>query len=296
MIHILDLQFQVSESIAAFIYETSEGPVLVECGPHSTWSNLVFGIEEAGFKVEDIKHLFLTHIHFDHAGAAWALAEKGATVYVHPVGYPHMLNPTKLYDSAKRIYGDMMETLWGIMKEIPENQLISVEDGQEITVGDTTFKALFTPGHATHHIAWQVGKDIFAGDVAGARIGEGGPVVPPCPPPDINIEHWQASIKLLKSLEPETFYITHFGKVTDPIPHLNDLEKRLVKYANWMKPHYEAGKKPPEVVPDFQAYVTQEMRDIGLTDEQIGIYETANPSYMSVAGLIRYWRKKLSPR
>ncbi|RMG17885.1 MAG: MBL fold metallo-hydrolase [Bacteroidetes bacterium] len=291
MLHILDLHFQVPNSIAAFVVETSEGPVLVECGPHSVFPHLKAGVQGLGYRMEDIRHLFLSHIHFDHAGAAWALAELGAQVYVHPVGYPHLLDPARLYNSAKRIYGDQMERLWGLMKPIPEAQLVAVADGQTITVGDHHFRAWHTPGHATHHIAWQMGETIFTGDVAGCSIN-GGPVVPPCPPPDINLEDWTHSIDKLLALQPRRLYLTHFGEVGQVQPHFEALKHIMWDWANWIRPHFDAGRRPEEVVPAFQAYTNQQLLDAGLDQEAIAKYEAANPAWMSVAGLMRYWKKR----
>ncbi len=291
MIHTLDLEFQVKQAIAAFVIETSEGPVLVETGPHSVLPRLESELGRLGYKMEDFKHVFLSHIHFDHAGAAWAFAQAGAKVYVHPRGYKHLLDPTRLYGSAKRIYGDMMESLWGLMEAIPEHLLESVDDEREITVGDTTFKAWHTPGHASHHIAWQVGDVIFSGDVAGCKI-DGGPVVPPCPPPDINVEQWVDSINILRAQKPKRLYLTHFGPIDNVEEHLSELENILQDWANWMKPHYDAGRKAPEVVPEFQAYAHKQLIAAGLDEDGAARYEAANPSYMSVAGLLRYWHKK----
>lgn len=291
MIHVLDLHFHTPQAIAAFVVESSEGPILVETGPHSTFPKLEEDLQKIGYKVSDISHVFLTHIHFDHAGSAWAFAEAGATVYVHPVGYPHLLDPSRLYNSAKRIYGDMMEKLWGMMKPIPASQLVSVEDNAEWTIGGHTFKALYTPGHATHHIAWQMGDSIFTGDVAGCTI-DGGPVVPPCPPPDINIEDWFTSIDLVLSHNPKTIYLTHFGEVTTIDAHMKALKQVLTNWSQWVKPHWEAGKKPAEITADFQGYVRKGMEDFGLTPYQVNQYEAANPPWMSVAGLMRYWKKR----
>lgn len=292
MIHVLDLQFEnIRQAIGSFVVETSEGPVLIESGPHSTYPHLVQALDEKGISINDIRHLFLTHIHFDHAGAAWALARNGAQVYVHPFGYKHLARPQKLYESARRIYGDDMDRLWGAMESIDEEQLSAIEDRQEITVGDTTFRALHTPGHAVHHIAWQVGDTIFTGDVAGVKIGKG-PVVPPCPPPDINIEAWQDSIKTLRSENPKTLYLTHFGPVTDINPHLRQLEENLLEWANWMKPHFEAGTDPKLITPKFQEFARKQLEAAGVDEAGQEKYEKANPAWMSVAGLLRYWKKR----
>ena len=294
MIHILDLQFLgLSQAIAAFLVETSDGPVLVETGPHSVSEHLEKEVARCGFKMTDIKHVFITHIHFDHAGGAWALAQQGATIYLHPFGKRHLGEPSKLYASAKRIYQDKMEMLWGKMEAIADENLQTVEHGESITIGDTTFIAHHTPGHAVHHIAWQVGENIFTGDVAGVKIAKG-IVVPPCPPPDINIEDWIASINLLRQLDIKALYLTHFNKITNVNEHLDNLEKMLWDWANWMKPHFEEGTDQAEIVPKFMDYTKKQLLKHGLNEMEIEQYEAANPSWMSVAGLMRYWKKRIA--
>lgn len=297
MIHCIELRLTLLPmAIGSFLVETDEGPVMVECGPHSTYEQLKAGVEQAGFSITDIKHLLLTHIHFDHAGAAWAIAkEAGAKVYVHPVGYPHVLDPEKLYNSAKRIYMDQMEPLWGKMEKIPAEQLIQVQDKQTFEIGGKSFIAHDTPGHAYHHIAWEVDGAVFCGDVGGARI-DGGPIVPPCPPPEINIDAWKLSIDRLREIQPKELYVAHFGKYTDVDAHLKDLEFVLDDWAAWVKPHFEAGKKPQEVAQEFTQRNIQLLKDRGISQEGIDRYEAANPSYMSVAGLMRYWKLKAEGR
>ncbi|MEM6800275.1 MAG: MBL fold metallo-hydrolase [Bacteroidota bacterium] len=292
MIHTLDLHFQVPNSIAVYVIETEAGPVLIETGPHSRFAHLEAELEKIGYKPADFKHVFVTHIHFDHAGAAWAFAEQGATIYVHPRGWKHMHDPERLYNSAKRIYGDMMEPLWGIMKAIPEELLIAVEDEQEIKVGEKVFKSWHTPGHANHHIAWQMDDVIFTGDVGGCRIPNG-PVVPPCPPPDINLEAWADSILTLRAQNPSSLYLTHFGKVENPAEHLDQLEFILNDWAQWIKAAWEKGQSQKDMMPGFIAHTDEQLRQAGVLDKvELKKYEAANPAYMSVVGLIRYWQKK----
>jgi glyoxylase-like metal-dependent hydrolase (beta-lactamase superfamily II) len=294
MYKILDLAFlNTQDTIAAFVVETSAGPVLIESGPHSTFDSLTKGLRSIGYEIEDIKHVLLSHIHFDHAGAAWCFANHGATIYVHPFGAKHIASPEKLYNSAKMIYGDKMEYLWGQMHPIAEAQIHAPTHGETITIGDKTFTAWHTPGHASHHIAWQMDDVLFAGDVAGVKI-KGGVVVPPCPPPDINVEDWQASIALMKSLKINELVLTHFGSVTEVVNHLDALETMLLAWANWIKPHYEAGKKPAEIIPEFEMYVAELLKANGVSEQDIPKYAGANPAFMSVAGLMRYWHKKLS--
>jgi len=292
MTKIIDLNFQGKhQAIASFVVETTMGPALIETGPYSTFPHLEKGLNTAGYAIEDIQHVFLSHIHFDHAGAAWAFADKGATIYLHPFGKKHLGQPEKLYNSAKRIYGDMMEKLWGEMNPIDDERLHTVEHQNGILLGETTFRAWHTPGHAVHHIAWQVDKTLFAGDVAGVSIA-GGPVVPPCPPPDINVEDWMASFALLESLDLDEMYLTHFGKITDIGPHFTELKTILNNWAMWMKPWYDTQTEQKEIVPLFEKYVRNYLQSKGVTGEDLIRFELANPSWMSVAGLMRYWHKK----
>lgn len=293
-IELIDLHFQhLAHTIGAYLLPTSEGPVLIETGPHSTFDQLKKGIENLSYKIEDIKHVFLTHIHLDHAGAAWAFAEVGANIYLHPFGAKNMEDPSRLMESAKRIYKDKMDELWGDMKAIPANQLIEVEDQQTFNIGDMTIKSLHTPGHAKHHIAWQVGDVIFTGDIAGVRIDQG-PVVPPCPPPDINLEDWKNSIQIIKNANPSTLYLTHYSSIENIDEHLNALLNILDSWANWIKSKMNEGLTNEEMVPLFMEFTAQGLREAGLDEKGIQLYEAANPSWMSVAGLVRYWTKKES--
>ena len=292
MIHTIDLHFlDVPQAIGAYLIDTSEGPVLVEAGPYSTYETLEKELKKLGYALGDIRYVLLTHIHFDHAGAAWALAEQGTTIYVHPLGAPHLAHPEKLWNSAKRIYQDDMDRLWGEMRPIPEAQLHELAHEETLTIGDTTIKAHHTPGHAVHHIAYQVGDAVFTGDVGGVRIN-GNLVEPPCPPPDINVEDWQQSIQQLRNLAPEALYLTHFGRVDDVELHLDKLDKQLINWADWVQEKLEAGLSTEAITPDFVAYVKNQLRAQGASEELVEQYEAANPSWMSVAGLVRYWKKK----
>ena len=153
-IHTIDLHFQNEPStIAAFLIETGNGPILVETGPHSTFPRLKEGIEHLGYKLSDVKDVFITHIHLDHAGASWCMAEEGARIHLHPFGFRHMKDPSKLLASAKMIYKDEMDRLWGTLKPIPEDQLIIAEDSDIIQIGELEIEAVHTPGHAKHHLA-----------------------------------------------------------------------------------------------------------------------------------------------
>lgn len=292
MYHTLDLNFLgIDHAIAAFLIETNDGPVLIETGPYSTFESLKAGIEKAGYQFADIQHVLLSHIHFDHAGAAWAFAEKGATIYLHPFGADHMHDPSKLVASATMIYGDDMDRLWGKMKGIPKDQLRVMNHEETVEVGGETLYALHTPGHAKHHLAWQWKDIIFCGDVAGVKIF-GGPVVPPCPPPDINIEDWLNSVRIILDKNPNKLVLTHYGEDQNPNIHMKELQFMLKDWSEWMKEKWESGLSNEEITPLFVDYTKEQLRSKGVSEHGLKQYEAANPPWMSVAGLVRYWKKR----
>lgn len=295
-IHVIDLEFQqAKQAIGSFLIPTSTGVVLIECGPESTFPQLREGIRALGYSLSDVRHVLLTHIHFDHAGAAWKLAKEGAKIYVHPLGLPHLASPEKLWNSAAQIYGDSMQRLWGEMQPVAEELLVSAEHEMVFDLDDLQVKAWHTPGHAVHHIAWQVEDRLFTGDVAGVKIAEG-PVVPPCPPPDINIEEWKKSLDLIRKINPEILILTHFGKISSVLEHLDALEKMLDDWSSWIKPKFDMGLKPEEIMPDFMAYTKEQLIEMDVSLETRDRYEYANPSWMSVSGLMRYWKLKSQGR
>lgn len=295
-IQVIDLEFQQAKQvIGSFLISTAGGLLLVECGPESTFSQLKKGIEALGYSVNEVKHVLLTHIHFDHAGAAWKLANEGAKIYVHPLGLPHLAAPGKLWNSAAMIYGDSMQRLWGEMQPVAVEHLVSAENEEVFDLDGLQVKAWHTPGHAVHHIAWQIEDVVFTGDVAGVKIAEG-PVVPPCPPPDIHLEDWKKSIKVIKAIDPKRLYLTHYGEISTIDDHFDALEEMLDDWSSWIKPKFESGMTPQEIIPDFMAYTMQQLISMGVSVETRTLYEYANPSWMSVSGLMRYWKLKSQGR
>jgi glyoxylase-like metal-dependent hydrolase (beta-lactamase superfamily II) len=290
VIHTIDLHDRAPRVIASFLLETNGGPVLFETGPESRFSVLLDGLNTLGYAASEVKQVFVTHIHLDHAGAAWRFAELGARVYVHPRGAPHLIDPSKLWASATRIYGDKMEELWGQMGFVPESQIEILHDGDTVALGDLSVRAIETPGHANHHHAFLLGDILFGGDVTGVKIGRG-PVLPPCPPPEIHLEAWRESIAKVRALQPSSIYLTHFGPTAEVGPHLDALEARLLDWANWIKTGLKAGLSREQMVQEFEAYVAAGLRAAGLSEEEVQEYEFADPSWMSVDGLVRYWNK-----
>ena len=292
MIHVLDTRHLGRRGIiAATALETDDGLILFDTGPESTFETVVAQLPERGFNVRDVRHVFLSHIHFDHAGAAWRFAELGATIYVHPRGAPHLIDPAKLIASATRLYGDKMERLWGKIGAVPEERVRILQDNDVVRVAPFEIRAIATPGHASHHHVYQWEDNVFGGDVAGVRLG-GGPPVPPFVPPELDIESWQESIAKIRSLNPAKLYLPHFGPVEgDTSAHLDALEERVVRWSLWFRDRLRAGEDEQKMTPAFAQFVAEELRGGGATEDEVVSYERADPSFMAVSAAVRYWRK-----
>jgi len=276
--------------IASYLIETGGEPILIDTGPDTTFSRLEESLRSLGYLVEDIKKVFVTHIHLDHSGAAWRFAKAGATVYVHPFGAKHLADPTRLLASARMIYNDRMEELWGEIQPVAKEQIYAISDRETLKIGEVKITALETLGHASHHNAYIIDGAAFMGDAAGVRI-ENGPVLPPTPPPDINVELWQKTIKKIKDLKPQALYATHFGKSSSVNEHLDELEWRLLECTEWVGKRLKEGKSEEYMVPDFVNLVEGILEGANVSPPLIKTYELADPFWMNVWGLVRYWKK-----
>ncbi len=292
-IHTLDLYFQdAAHAIASYLVIGSEGPVLVETGPGSTLKNLLSQLAGYGYTATDIKHVLVTHIHLDHAGAAGWWAQQGAQVYVHHVGAPHLVDPAKLLSSAGRIYGERMEALWGETLAAPAERVTALADGDLVNVAGLSFTALDTPGHAYHHHVYQLGDIAFTGDAAGIQIPGNYFVDLPAPPPEFNFELWQQSIKRLQALDLVAIYPTHFGRFDRWQEQLDDLSTLMKAAVDFVGEALAAGQDREEILARYLDDYKARAAAAGMSDEVIEQYELANPHYMSVDGLMRYWQKK----
>jgi glyoxylase-like metal-dependent hydrolase (beta-lactamase superfamily II) len=291
-VHILDTrQLGRRGIIASTALETREGLVLFDTGPESTFAHVTQQLHEVGFAAKDVRHVFLSHIHFDHAGAAWRFAELGATIYVHPRGAPHLIDPSRLIDSATRIYGAEMEKLWGRFAPIPEERVKVMHDLDIVQVGSLEVRAIATPGHASHHNVYQWEDNVFGGDVAGVRLG-GGPPVPPFVPPELHIEAWQESIDKIRALKAKKLYLPHFGLVEGSVSgHLDSLSERIDRWAVWFRDRIRDGQDAQQLTSAFAEYLARELREEDTTESEIQDYECADPSFMAVSAAVRYWQK-----
>lgn len=292
-IYVLDLNFQgIPEVTAAYLIVGPEGPILIETGPGSTLNTLLDKIRAHGFQPEQIKHVLVTHIHLDHAGAAGWWAQQGAQIYVHSFGAKHLIDPEKLLASAGRIYGDKMDTLWGEMLAAPADKVTEVFDNDVLQVAGLEIKALETPGHARHHHVFVLGDVAFAGDAAAARLpGWGFPDVP-APPPEFDLEVWEATLDRLLAQNFQRIYPTHFGPVDDVQGHLQAVKALVRETAVFVHTKMQEGLSRDELVVVYENWFAERARAAGLTEAAITQYATANPLYMSVDGIMRYWRKR----
>ncbi len=288
----LDLNFQGRKgAIAAYGLPHADGIALVECGPGSTLPALQAALTALGYSLRDVTHVLMTHIHLDHAGAAGRLAHEGAQIIVHPVGAPHLMNPEKLLSSAARIYGDMMETLWGEFLPVPEANLQIAQDAQEIVIGRLRILPLHTPGHAEHHIAYLFEDICFSGDVGGVRMPGYRYLRVPMPPPELHLERWHETIARLRALRFERIAPTHFGLFEDAKWHLAEVDKNLNEASRWLETVMPAGHAIEDLRRLFTEWMNEQGRAMGLSEESITAFDLANPLGMSADGLYRYWNK-----
>jgi glyoxylase-like metal-dependent hydrolase (beta-lactamase superfamily II) len=252
------------------------GEVIVDPGPSSCLENLLPLLEERPPRV-----LALTHIHLDHAGASGSLLRRfpEAEVWVHERGAPHLIDPARLIESATRLYGEEMDRLWGEVLPVPAERITVLSGGERLgpfTIG-------YTPGHAAHHVSYlhEPSGRAFTGDVTGVRI-DGGPVLAPTPPPDIDLAAWRASLELIESWSPQSIAPTHFGSYGDVAEHLASLREQLERGALMAA---ELGE------PEFAASVRARVAAASST-EAAGAYEQAMPPEQSYHGLERYLRRR----
>jgi glyoxylase-like metal-dependent hydrolase (beta-lactamase superfamily II) len=295
-IETVDLTFMGTEHvIASFLLLGDDSAALVETGPTTCLQRLIGGLEEYDVSPEDVRQVFLTHIHLDHAGASGHLAEllPNTTFYVHEVGYPHMVDPSKLLKSATRIYGERMEELWGEARPVPEGRLEVLKGGEEIEAAGGVLAAHYTPGHAYHHLAYlepETGA-LFTGDVAGIRLPRQSYVRPPTPPPEIDLELWVQSIELIRQLSPGSLWPTHFGRFDDTDRHLGELERRLQDWVLFVEERMD-GAGRDEIADELKTKGDTEMLAEGASPEDSEHYDLAGDYGTLTDGLMRYVSKR----
>jgi len=274
----IDLHHLDERIIGCYVLETQDGPALFDCGPTTCIPHLKAGLAERGLDLTDIRHLLLSHIHLDHAGAAGVLVRQHPWLQVHvsEVGAPHLVDPTKLEASARRLYGPSFDALWGELAAIPERNVHVVGDR---ILGLECFP---TPGHAWHHVSYlDADGTLFAGDAAGVRIA-GSFVLPPCPPPELDLEAWNRTIDEIERRAPGRLALIHFGTFDDVQEHLAALRETLRSWSSRVADGM-----------DEATFVAAARYDAGQVDPELtDLYDEAAPFWHHYRGLERYWRTR----
>ena len=282
--------------IATAVLHGPGGVALVDPGPSTSLANLQSALERGGIRMSDVRHILLTHIHLDHAGAAGSIvqAHPHIDVFVHERGAPHLVDPSKLLTSASRLYGQDMDRLWGDFLPVPQERLRVLGGGERIEVAGRTLEVAYTPGHASHHVSYfePSSRIAFVGDTAGIRRGNGQYVMPASPPPDVDLELWRTSEARILEWDPDTLFLTHFGPFNGPRMHFQELMDRMIEWSRAaLRLVNDESLSEEEREARFVADAVQDLRRaVGVQEAER--YSRAGSIAYSWQGLARYWRKK----
>jgi glyoxylase-like metal-dependent hydrolase (beta-lactamase superfamily II) len=292
----IDLQFQgTPRAIATVVLSGPGGVALVDPGPSSTLGALEGGLGRAGISLADVTALLITHIHLDHAGAVGTLLHENPKlkVFVHGKGAPHLVDPAKLLASATRLYGDAMDRLWGEVLPVPEQALVVLHGGERLEAAGHTLDVAYTPGHASHHVSFLArdARIAFVGDTAGVKVVPDGEVLPPTPPPDIDLEAWHESLVRIENWSPDTLFLTHFGPSGPTGTHLSQLRDGLQAASRRVRASLAREATDDQREAWFVDEYRRELRQ-RLSDQEARVYEVAGRFDLNWRGLALYWRKR----
>jgi glyoxylase-like metal-dependent hydrolase (beta-lactamase superfamily II) len=295
---VIDTHMHGLAGITGVFLLQGETTALVETGPKSSVDHVLFGLTDEG--VDHLDWIIVTHIHLDHAGAAGTLAQHfpEARVAVHEVGAPHLVDPSKLWSSAGRIYGDAMEKLWGGIDPLDADRIVPLSDGDSVDLGDRKLQAVDTPGHAAHHHAFlDTSTGIaFVGDALGVRLRDVGVMRPATPPPEFNLMQAVDSINRIHVLQPSSVYLTHFGAPDEANPVsvgevCDEAADALLRWGEWVRDARDQTRDLDEVT----RLVTERSRaDMGrnLDDEALDRMDQTTSYWMNTSGYMRYFDKQ----
>jgi glyoxylase-like metal-dependent hydrolase (beta-lactamase superfamily II) len=292
----LDLNFQgTPRIIATVVLQGPGGVALIDPGPSTTLPTLRQELGRSGISMGDVTALVLTHIHLDHAGATGTLVRErpGLQVYVHQKGAPHMIDPERLLASATRLYGDAMDRLWGEVRPVPPDAIVALAGGEQLKLGGRELQVAYTPGHASHHVSYfnADASIAFVGDTTGIKMTPAAYVLPATPPPDIDLELWDASLARIEAWHPETMLLTHFGPAAPCGPHITEFRDHLALTADLVRASLARDEDDESRQAWFTAQLRLELRR-RLGEGEAHAYEVAGPFDLNWRGLARYLRKK----
>jgi glyoxylase-like metal-dependent hydrolase (beta-lactamase superfamily II) len=295
-IHILDtLWIGRPHAVASALLQSSGHRSLIDPGPASTLATLREQLQQHGLTVANLDAILLTHIHLDHAGATGALVKENPrlAVYVHSKGAHHMADPAKLLDSATRLWGTELPRLFGETLPVPSENLRTLEGGEILKLGTRELAVAYTPGHASHHVSYFDEHEgvAFVGDTAGIRIQNGAYILPATPPPDINLELWDASFARILARRPARLFLTHFGYAENPPEHLAEFRERLHHWAELAGQALLGSSGEPAASKNFVTAARAEMvSKLSATDADH--YAFTAGLDLSFLGMARYLRKR----
>jgi glyoxylase-like metal-dependent hydrolase (beta-lactamase superfamily II) len=299
MVTALDLDFLGRPgAIAAGLLSGPRGLVLVDPGPTTCLEALRASLALHGHLLDEVETILITHIHLDHSGGVGTLVRSNprVQVYVHTRGARHVVDPSKLVSSASRLYGEHMDRLWGDIAPVPEANVHALEGGEVLHVAGVEIRVAYTPGHASHHVSYldTSSGTAFVGDTGGIRVGEPLLVLPPTPPPDIDLEAWDRSLALMRAWTPDRVFLTHFGGFGGALEHLDDLEFRLHQVAeearSLLLDHtLDDGRRADRFAERMTAIFRECLPDEGWVQR----YQMAVPVEHCWQGLARYWQRRL---
>jgi len=295
----IDLNFLgLPQIIATAVIQDASGVALLDPGPSTTLEHLRSALLRKGISMSDVRQVLLTHIHLDHAGVVGTIVRENPAieVFVHERGAPHMIDPAKLLASAGRLYGADMERLWGEFLPVPASRVKELTGGERITVCGRELSVAYTPGHASHHVSYfdPASRIAFVGDTAGIRRGASQYVMPPTPPPDIDLELWRVSEERILAWDPDTLFLTHFGPFHGARPQFQGLMDRLGAWSGIVR-RLLANQELDDAQRQ-QAFIDEALRDLrrSVGEHEAEQYSRAGRLDYSWQGLSRYWRKKES--
>jgi len=293
----IDLNFLGNpEIIATVVLQGGSGVALIDPGPSTTLENLRAALERKGIAVADVRQLLLTHIHLDHAGVTGTLVRENPAieVFVHARGAPHMIDPSKLLASAGRLYAGDMERLWGDFLPVPADRIRVLEGGERVTAAGRELQVAYTPGHASHHVSFfdASSRIAFVGDTAGIRRGDGSYILPPTPPPDIDLDAWRTSEDRILAWDPDTLFLTHFGPFRGARLHFQELMDRLGVWSGIVR--RILGDPALDDARRERAFVEEALLDLKrkVGEQEADRYNRAGRLDYSWQGLSRYWKKR----
>lgn len=284
-----------SRLIATGILETPAGLLLIDPGPTSSLDGLLAALSERGRTLSDVAAVLLTHIHLDHAGATGTIARRNRRirVFVHARGARHLADPSRLLNSAGRIYGDRMDELWGAFEAVPEDRIESLSGNEIIAPGGRDIDVRYTPGHASHHVTYfdRMTRTAFVGDTTGMRVQGIDHLVPLTPPPDIDVDRWKTSLEAIRDLGATRLFLTHFGTVNEPGRHLDQYASELNNWAETVRSTLERTTDVHAAAMEFGAETLGHWKKT-LSQDAFTRYRVFADPAGSFVGLARYWQRK----